>query len=118
MNRKTFIGACLAGIAGIFIPKTTHAKFPKLKPGKLMRVPQIRLWKLGNLDKGIIPSKETIDRLAELLKQTNGETVDIIWGPEIEVQCVEVTPEAIDLIGQVVSETDKEIVIKVQKHNG
>ncbi len=48
---------------------------------------QIRLWKLGQKDSKIRPSLSAMNRLASLLTQgVAGGIMDIIWGPDIEVQ--------------------------------
>jgi hypothetical protein len=49
----------------------------------------IRLWKLGNLEHKIVPTKEASEKLASILKgHTGSETMDLIWGPDIEVEIV------------------------------
>ena len=46
---------------------------------------QVRIWKLGDLDKKILPNKAAFDRLNELLTSHpgNGAPFDLIWGPEL-----------------------------------
>lgn len=52
---------------------------------------QIRVWKLGSLEHMIIPTKESIEKfketLSEVIKNGGG---DIVWGPELSVEIVEV----------------------------
>jgi len=49
----------------------------------------IRLWKLGDSQRGILSTKESIDRLIQSLKNDRvGETVDIIWDDMISVQVI------------------------------
>lgn len=43
----------------------------------------MRVWKLGNLDKGIFPTDAAIKKLGEALKDE--ELTDLIWGPDLEV---------------------------------
>ncbi len=46
----------------------------------------IRLWKLGSLEHKILPTYAAIQKLREILSQSNSlEFVDIVWGPDIEV---------------------------------
>lgn len=42
----------------------------------------IRVWKLGSLEHGIMPTQEAVDTLTELLA---AGASDIIWGPDIQV---------------------------------
>lgn len=48
-------------------------------------ISNIRLWKLGNLEHKILPTRASIDRLRNILaSNVGGGTMDLIWGPEIE----------------------------------
>ena len=50
-------------------------------------ISQIRLWTLGDLDKGIFPTDAAIDKLAEILASNpGGGAFDLIWGPELKFQ--------------------------------
>ncbi len=50
-------------------------------------ISQIRLWKLGSLDKEIFPTENAFAKLNEiLLSNPGGGAFDIMWGPELEVQ--------------------------------
>lgn len=50
-------------------------------------ISQIRLWTLGDLDKGIYPTDAAIDKLAEILASNpGGGAFDLIWGPELKIQ--------------------------------
>jgi len=50
-------------------------------------ITQVRLWKLGDLEKGIIPTAGAIQRLASiLLSNPGGGAFDLIWGPELNVE--------------------------------
>lgn len=47
---------------------------------------KIRIFRLGNLDKGIIPKKAIIEALARKLKSNAaGGSIDLVWGPDIEL---------------------------------
>ena len=47
----------------------------------------IRIWKLGDLDKQILPGKAQIQKLRDtLLHNVSGGTMDLIWGPDIQLQ--------------------------------
>jgi hypothetical protein len=50
----------------------------------------IRLWTLGYIDRenplnSIIPTKESIAKLRDLIKSEEGSTMDIIWGPDLSL---------------------------------
>lgn len=46
----------------------------------------IRVWKLGDLEKGIMPHPSTIRRLAEMLtNNVGGGVMDMVWGPDLEL---------------------------------
>lgn len=50
-------------------------------------ISQIRLWKLGDLEKGLFPGPAAISKLAEiLLSNPGGGAFDIIWGPDLKVE--------------------------------
>lgn len=50
-------------------------------------ITQVRLWRLGDLEKGIIPTAAAINRLSEiLLSNPGGGAFDLIWGPELDVK--------------------------------
>ena len=47
---------------------------------------KLRVWKLGNLEYGLYPTQESVNKLAEMLLNTpDGVTADLIWGPDLEV---------------------------------
>ena len=46
----------------------------------------IRLWKLGNLEHRVAPTRQAADKLKEILDGVDNDKInDIIWGPDIEV---------------------------------
>jgi hypothetical protein len=50
-------------------------------------ISNIRLWKIGSLEYKILPKKEAIDKLRDILaSNVGGGTMDLVWGPEIEFQ--------------------------------
>jgi len=50
-------------------------------------ISQIRLWKLGDLEKGIWPTDAAISKLVEILMSNpGGGAFDLIWGPDINVE--------------------------------
>ena len=60
---------------------------------------KIMLWKLGHLDKNnllnsILPTKESLEKFREILKSSLATspdgTVSLIWGPDIDVELVEI----------------------------
>jgi len=61
-------------------------------------ISHIRLWKMGNLDKQIIPTAEGIQTLADiLLRSTGGGCMDLVWGPDLELQ--ETKAEQFQILG-------------------
>jgi hypothetical protein len=50
-------------------------------------ISQVRLWKLGDLDKGILPTDAAIEKLSDiLLSNPGGGAFDLIWGPDLTVE--------------------------------
>ena len=48
-------------------------------------ISQIRLWKIGSLEHKIIPKKDVINKLRDIIaSNTGGGTMDLIWGPELD----------------------------------
>jgi hypothetical protein len=48
-------------------------------------ISQIRLWRIGSLDHKIIPKRDVINKLRDILaSNTGGGTMDLIWGPELD----------------------------------
>lgn len=49
-------------------------------------ISQVRVWTLGDLEKGILPTDAAIDKLANiLLSNPGGGAFDLIWGPDLKV---------------------------------
>lgn len=54
------------------------------------------IYKLGNLEYNICPTKESADKLASILKQHDGKgRYEIIWGPDLSVEIVPDTLEEV-----------------------
>ena len=50
-------------------------------------ISNIRLWKLGSLDHKIMPKREAVDKLRDILaSNVGGGTMDLVWGPEISFE--------------------------------
>ena len=48
-------------------------------------ISNIRLWKLGDLEQKILPTKAAINKLRDILaSNVGGGTMDLVWGPEID----------------------------------
>ena len=61
-------------------------------------ISQIRIWRLGDLDKGILPTDAAIQKLADiLLSNPGGGAFDLIWGPELTFE--EVTTSVHNFLG-------------------
>jgi len=67
-------------------PKDIEALQAHFDPPKSS--PKIRLWTLGDMDRGIFPTTETIDRLRDTLaelSESKSDIVDLIWGGDLKV---------------------------------
>jgi hypothetical protein len=50
-------------------------------------ISQIRIWKLGDLEKGLFPTDKAISKLVEILMSNpGGGAFDLIWGPDLKVE--------------------------------
>ena len=48
-------------------------------------ISNVRLWKIGDLEHKIIPTKAAINKLRDILaSNVGGGTMDLVWGPEID----------------------------------
>lgn len=64
--------------------------FEKLKLADLAAldgaISHIRIWKLGDMKERILPTREAIARLSEmLLHNVGGGAIDLIWGPDLQI---------------------------------
>lgn len=66
---------------------------PGFEPQRLKPGPVIRVWRMGDLEHGIIPTKEQIDHLADILRNSNPDDgMDLIWGPDLKVSWIPTGP--------------------------
>lgn len=50
-------------------------------------ISQVRIWKLGDLEKRVFPTDAAINKLIEILMSNpGGGAFDIVWGPDLQVQ--------------------------------
>lgn len=48
-------------------------------------ISQVRLWKIGDLEHKILPTKAAINKLRDILgSNVGGGTMDLVWGPELD----------------------------------
>lgn len=46
---------------------------------------KIRIFRLGNAEKGLLPTDKAVERLASILENNPTGPLYIIWGPDIDV---------------------------------
>ena len=62
-------------------------------------ISQIRLWNVGSLEHKIIPKKDVINKLRDIIaSNTGGGTMDLVWGPELSFK--ESQSEAYKFLGK------------------
>jgi hypothetical protein len=62
-------------------------------------ISQIRLWNIGSLDHKIIPKRDVINKLRDIIaSNTGGGTMDLVWGPELSFK--ESQSEAYKFLGK------------------
>lgn len=62
-------------------------------------ISRVRLWILGDLEKGIVPTQAGVDKLNnELINNVGGGTFDLIWGPAIDFK--ESSSDAAHFLGE------------------
>jgi hypothetical protein len=62
-------------------------------------ISSIRLWNVGSLEHKIIPKKDVINKLRDIIaSNTGGGTMDLIWGPELSFK--ESSSEAYKFLGK------------------
>lgn len=50
-------------------------------------ISSVRLWTLGDIEHGIFPEPEAVDKLRDVLSRVGtGGTLDLVWGPELKFQ--------------------------------
>ena len=48
-------------------------------------ISSIRLWRLGDFEHKVLPTKAAIDKLRNILaSNVGGGTMDMVWGPELD----------------------------------
>ena len=50
---------------------------------------KIRLWKLGSLEHGVVPTKQAITKLRKMVEELTKDEEDVInfvWGPELTIE--------------------------------
>jgi len=59
-------------------------------------ISKVRVWKLGSLEHKIVPGPDAINKFSEfLLNNVGGGTIDIVWGPAIDLLETDVGTEGI-----------------------
>jgi len=75
---------------------------------------KIRVWTLGNIERGIIPTSQALDKLASLLRD---EVTDIVWSDDIKVEVVDGDVELIhvtdDLYRKIEKKTERDKLVDV-----
>ena len=62
-------------------------------------ISQIRLWNVGSLEHKIIPKRDVINKLRDIIaSNTGGGTMDLVWGPELSFK--ESQSEAYKFLGK------------------
>lgn len=76
---------------------------------------KLRLWRLGSLEHKIIPTYATIRKLAEHLDGWKAnETLDLIWGPDIQYQEIDIELDGQQkVINVIIPDASEDIVAKV-----
>lgn len=65
---------------------------------------KIVLWKLGSLEHRIMPSRQAIEKLADMLRsglqqKEIEDTMHVIWGPDLTIEVVDV-PDGVQHVVQ------------------
>jgi hypothetical protein len=62
-------------------------------------ISHVRMWKLGSLEHKILPNNSAINKLSDiLLNHVGGGTMDLIWGPDIEL--IETSTDLSNILGR------------------
>ena len=70
---------------------------------------RIILWKLGNLEKKLLPTTTAINKLRELIQNAPKEDdLHIVWGPELSCEVINVE----DATHHIVETTTQELIVK------
>lgn len=79
---------------------------------------KIRLWKLGSLEHRIVPNQDAVNKLQTILKSahsSNDELMDIIWGPDLEVQEIGINDTIEQFVVEEMKEVDDEVHIRARR---
>ncbi len=112
MFRREFITNTTAWISSLFglTPKKS-IDYEELQPLEFKRWPLIRIWTIGNIEKGIKPTQEAISRLGEILGNRNEkEDLEIIWTEDLKCTVIQGGLDSIDVIET--SDGNRHIIIK------
>lgn len=72
--------------------------------------PKFRVWKLGNLEHKIYPTEAAVRKLADILRgHEAGGCLDLIWGPDIEIQEVKHGDEIEECVVEQIQEDGDEV---------
>jgi hypothetical protein len=74
---------------------------------------KVTLWKLGSLDHAIIPTNKAVNKLARILKKANKENLeemDLIWGPDIEIEQFETSGNNVEKTSFTVKQKEEVVV--------
>lgn len=63
----------------------------------------LRLWKLGSLEHGVVPTVDNIktleDKLASIMSEGK-DTVDLVWGPDLTLEVYDIGDLGINKISK------------------
>jgi hypothetical protein len=118
MIRRGFLGSIFGGLIGLSSAEQPIPQKPILKAlvSGLKRFPQIRLWSLGDIEKGLQPTEQSVNKLANILTDWNGEDdLDLIWTEDLKCTVIHGDKNSIDVIE---TPDGKRIIIKGYDNNG
>jgi len=99
-NRRGFIGMLLDYLGcGITAQAVTPPKLQPISGAKIKEIFPVRIWKLGSLEHRIYPTQAAIDNLTKIISAWDKKSpLDIIWGPELQLEVHYLTADGIDAI--------------------
>lgn len=108
--RRGFLGAAISFLTlGAVRPSQAQVIKATVTPLKPIVRPKLRIWRLGSLEEKILPTQKAIDTLTSYLQQWDGNSsIDIVWGPDLHVEQIDLATNAVDIIVPV----DKDVVVK------
>lgn len=73
----------------------------KLEPIKHYRSPKLRVWTLGDKEKNILPTKEAVTKLADILSKWDRQSdLDIVWDDFLRVEQFDLHDGDLDMVLQ------------------